>query len=1062
MVQPEEKSEKWPEHRRFFEAVGEVLGGYGSPEEIALDDGRVAAWHLADLSPLVQGEVVVIPKFVAGGRKAPSTTMTSWMSTLPAEVRVDYPGATGVLLTNSPIDVQGYTAFRVWDRDFLSERILRGDGGFDRLARFFVGRTRHEDVKFTPIVKVKPIVQIRVEPRGWLLAGDGEVFVLPLSREGWLRGGYTGEMVLREVDGIPDHFPQVSIDHPVAADHLEQLGNVLLATAYDERGKPDVVRAVKGLVDALERAPEIQVVYLPLMGASELGPQSALRELTRVWNGTHLSRPVRVVLVLQQMMIATSGGKDVGPAVAETQPVTMAAVAGFANDVAKGTDLLGMEEQAESFAQLLTSQKVKMPLAIGLFGNWGCGKSFFMNLIERGIDELRKRVDANDVHGHGNYFRGVTVISFNAWHYTDSDLWSCLALRIFDGVAAFMAGENKTEVDAETISMRQRLAREVASNERARSEAEQALAMAQEQRIKAQADLLAAEDDRKSAAKKLSFVDFSSEFVEAARPVLAAAGLPGAVASVQQAERALSDARHIGGVLAFMFPGLAFGAGKNLPLLLAVLSLGLVGLCHWLFRFFGGDIQGAMAALAPLALMGGDVVRRLGVVRKTVDELADLLAKVRENAAEPSAECKGMGDALNACDARIAAAMARLAQCDQAIIDASQRLHEVEAGALVYDFLRERAGDERYRSRLGVVSMLRQDLENLHSKLTALEGVRSNNTKASVVSVRRIVLLIDDLDRCEPDRVVDVLQAVHLLLAFPLFAVIVAVDPRWLERSLYKRYLPGFESMDGDARAASEFSPHNYLEKIFQIPYRVPEMSAQGFEALILSHAPAAEDVARGMMEGGANSENMKKNSSPSSPTPGNSPPIGGEGESDGAGMAQSRTWVKVPEFSLQPEERHFLSGLHAFAPTPRLAKRLINAYALLRLQVHMASDPGNPDRAWNAFLSGGFRGAALLLAMDVGFPIATRLLRHALIVKSEEAAVLLDAFVQQSPPASEVRRQCLSLAEALAGLPEIPPHEEMAGWLGIVGRFCFHEPCSLDELWEENAIRTMPTEMSV
>ncbi len=37
------------------------------------------------------------------------------------------------------------------------------------------------------------------------------------------------------------------------------------------------------------------------------------------------------------------------------------------------------------------------------------------------------------------------------------------------------------------------------------------------------------------------------------------------------------------------------------------------------------------------------------------------------------------------------------------------------------------------------------------------------------VRVNRIVLYIDDLDRCEPDKVAKVLQAVHLLLAFPLF-----------------------------------------------------------------------------------------------------------------------------------------------------------------------------------------------------------------------------------------------------------------------------------------------------
>ena len=43
------------------------------------------------------------------------------------------------------------------------------------------------------------------------------------------------------------------------------------------------------------------------------------------------------------------------------------------------------------------------------------------------------------------------------------------------------------------------------------------------------------------------------------------------------------------------------------------------------------------------------------------------------------------------------------------------------------------------------------------------------------MSVHRL-LYIDDLDRCSEDKVVKVLEAVHLLLAFKLFVVIVAVE----------------------------------------------------------------------------------------------------------------------------------------------------------------------------------------------------------------------------------------------------------------------------------------------
>ena len=54
--------------------------------------------------------------------------------------------------------------------------------------------------------------------------------------------------------------------------------------------------------------------------------------------------------------------------------------------------------------------------------------------------------------------------------------------------------------------------------------------------------------------------------------------------------------------------------------------------------------------------------------------------------------------------------------------------------------------------------------------------------------IDRIVLYIDDLDRCSPRQVVDVLQAVHLLLALDLFVVVVGVDPRWLLHALRSEY----------------------------------------------------------------------------------------------------------------------------------------------------------------------------------------------------------------------------------------------------------------------------------
>ena len=65
----------------------------------------------------------------------------------------------------------------------------------------------------------------------------------------------------------------------------------------------------------------------------------------------------------------------------------------------------------------------------------------------------------------------------------------------------------------------------------------------------------------------------------------------------------------------------------------------------------------------------------------------------------------------------------------------------------------------------------------------------------------RIVLYIDDLDRCPPDRVVEMLEAVNLILTLDVFIVVVAVDARWMIRSLecqYREFFGGVEAISAD------------------------------------------------------------------------------------------------------------------------------------------------------------------------------------------------------------------------------------------------------------------------
>ena len=94
-------------------------------------------------------------------------------------------------------------------------------------------------------------------------------------------------------------------------------------------------------------------------------------------------------------------------------------------------DALDRDREADAIAEILTSAKVQPPLAIGLFGEWGEGKSYFMQRIQRYVDDRT----AGPTMVGDDVSRNVRQVSFNAWHYAETDLWASLVFHLFDQLA---------------------------------------------------------------------------------------------------------------------------------------------------------------------------------------------------------------------------------------------------------------------------------------------------------------------------------------------------------------------------------------------------------------------------------------------------------------------------------------------------------------------------------------------------------------------------------------------------------------------------------------------------
>ena len=84
--------------------------------------------------------------------------------------------------------------------------------------------------------------------------------------------------------------------------------------------------------------------------------------------------------------------------------------------------------------------------------------------------------------------------------------------------------------------------------------------------------------------------------------------------------------------------------------------------------------------------------------------------------------------------------------------------------------------------------------------------------------IKQLIVLIDDLDRCLPDTAIETLEAVRLFVFTDKTAFVVAADEAMIEYSVRKHF-PELPDTTGPRDYA-----RNYLEKLIQIPFRIPAL----------------------------------------------------------------------------------------------------------------------------------------------------------------------------------------------------------------------------------------------
>ncbi len=98
----------------------------------------------------------------------------------------------------------------------------------------------------------------------------------------------------------------------------------------------------------------------------------------------------------------------------------------------------------------------------------------------------------------------------------------------------------------------------------------------------------------------------------------------------------------------------------------------------------------------------------------------------------------------------------------------------------------------------------------------------------SAGTIKTLVVLIDDLDRCTPERIVENLEAVKLFLSVEATAFVIGADRRIVEHAIRSRYAA--RATDDADRQATDRLVRDYLEKVVQVPYTLPRLSASEIE----------------------------------------------------------------------------------------------------------------------------------------------------------------------------------------------------------------------------------------
>ncbi|QSE98646.1 P-loop NTPase fold protein [Fulvivirga lutea] len=750
-------------------------------------------------------------------------------------------------------------------------------------------------------------------------------------------------------------------------------------------------------------------------------------------------------------------------------------------------DLLDIENDVRSFALLLAAREVKPPIAIALFGRWGSGKSFFMKHLQKRINELSKHqgflVDPSDEPVNpkrkekDNFCTGIAQIEFNAWSYLDANLWAGLVTSIFEKLNEYITDTTKSGVAQ--LRVQEKLKERLVSLQREK--------LTKEERLKNLIDLKHSyqiESKNLKESIKTNFTKHILNHIDANDELRAAheAIEKDELLSSLEKKLKLDELKKEAQVFNSFIRNVKATPGIKKYVIYATVSV-LLGIV--LYQFMGFEYS--WASFLPILTGFGIDIKAL---KKRYSQVKSFITKFNEvvgESVELQEEVQKHEALVTESEQQIEDAKQQIDQISSRIEDFEQYMVNEIHQETIKDFIQSRADHADYKSKLGIVSIIRKDFETLSQLFYQADKANGeiedeelrkdrefiNNQFKTGKNLDRIILYIDDLDRCSDEKVLEVIQAVHLLMAFPLFNVVVGVDKRCVRNALLLKtkleYLKIAPIADVKKLGINMVEPGDYLEKIFQIPFELKDPGNSDVERFIdhllqdqieteiheeaeteIDTAPEIETKEE--VEEKSESEEVEAYDQPMFKR-----------------IKQVEEKMEVPEYiepittkepealvssapeSLMLSEHEFKAIkeiLYLVGSTPRTIKQYINIYRIIRAHKRPETNKAFDDNDHLAIM--------FLLAMKIGmFKKYSNELFKSLKLNSNNTLGAVINFSFRMEDTSEDLRNFKNQIEDLNGLSTIKPLldmicEVLCEHIDFVSRFSFGEEIDKVELVKE------------